>query len=62
VAAIPEVEELNIGHSIVSRAVFVGLAESVRQVRAAMDRARGASAPAPERGPVPERDRGAVTA
>ncbi len=40
VAVIAEVEELNIGHSIVSRAVFVGLAESVRAVRAAMDRAR----------------------
>ena len=41
VAAIPEVEELNIGHSIVSRAVYLGLAESVRQVRRAMDAARG---------------------
>jgi pyridoxine 5-phosphate synthase len=40
VAAIPEIEELNIGHSIVSRAIFVGLAESVREIRAAMDRAR----------------------
>ena len=40
VAAIAEVEELNIGHSIVSRAVYVGLTESVRQVRAAMDAAR----------------------
>jgi pyridoxine 5-phosphate synthase len=42
VAAIPEVEELNIGHSIVSRALFVGLAASVREIRAAMDAARGA--------------------
>ncbi len=41
VAAIPEVEELNIGHSIVSRAVFVGLAAAVREMRAAMDAARG---------------------
>ena len=40
VAAIPEVEELNIGHSIVSRAVFVGLAEAVREMRAVMDVAR----------------------
>jgi|SRR5688500_2916575 len=40
VAAIPEVEELNIGHSIVSRAVFVGLVESVREIRQAMDAAR----------------------
>ncbi len=40
VAAIAEVEELNIGHSIVSRAIFVGLAESVREMRRAMDAAR----------------------
>ncbi|MBI1809257.1 MAG: pyridoxine 5'-phosphate synthase [Gemmatimonadetes bacterium] len=40
VAAIPEVEELNIGHSIVSRAVFAGLAASVREMRQAMDVAR----------------------
>lgn len=40
VAAIPEIEELNIGHSIVSRAVFVGLAEAVREIRQAMDAAR----------------------
>jgi pyridoxine 5-phosphate synthase len=40
VAAIAEIEELNIGHSIVSRAVYLGLAESVRQVRRAMDSAR----------------------
>ena len=42
VAAIPEIEELNIGHSIVSRAVFVGIGEAVREMRKAMDRARGA--------------------
>jgi pyridoxine 5-phosphate synthase len=40
VAAIPEIEELNIGHSIVSRAVFVGLEEAVREMRRAMDAAR----------------------
>ena len=40
VAAIPEIEELNIGHSVVSRAVFVGLAEAVRELRTAMDAAR----------------------
>jgi pyridoxine 5-phosphate synthase len=40
VAAIPEIEELNIGHSIVSRAVFVGLDAAVREIRAAMDSAR----------------------
>ena len=47
VAAIPEIEELNIGHSIVSRAIFVGLAESVREIRAAMDRARAPLGVAP---------------
>jgi len=40
VAAIPEIEELNIGHSVVSRAVFVGLPAAVREIRAAMDAAR----------------------
>jgi pyridoxine 5-phosphate synthase len=42
VAAIREVEELNIGHSIVSRSIFVGLAEAVREMRRAMDGARDA--------------------
>lgn len=42
VAAIPEIEELNIGHSIVSRAVFIGLEAAVREMRRAMDEARGA--------------------
>jgi pyridoxine 5-phosphate synthase len=32
VAQIPEIEELNIGHSIVSRAVFVGMEEAVREM------------------------------
>ncbi len=49
VAAIPEIEELNIGHSIVSRAVFVGLAASVREIRAAMDTARGSLHASPAR-------------
>ncbi len=40
VAAIEEIEELNIGHSIVSRAIFVGLEEAVREIRRAMDAAR----------------------
>lgn len=40
VAAIPDIEELNIGHAIVGRAIFIGLAEAVREIRAAMDRAR----------------------
>jgi pyridoxine 5-phosphate synthase len=40
VAAIPEIEELNIGHSIVSRAVFVGLDRAVKKMREAMNAAR----------------------
>lgn len=40
VAAIDGIEELNIGHSIVSRAIFLGLAHAVREVRDAMHRAR----------------------
>lgn len=40
IAALAPVVELNIGHSIVARAVFVGLAEAVREMRAAMQRAR----------------------
>jgi pyridoxine 5-phosphate synthase len=42
VAAIPECEELNIGHAIVGHAVFVGLPEAVRAMRRAMDDARTA--------------------
>jgi pyridoxine 5-phosphate synthase len=43
VAAIPEIEELNIGHSVVSRAIFVGLVEAVRELRHVMDEARASS-------------------
>ena len=40
IAAIPQLRELNIGHSIIADAIFVGLAEAVRRMRAAMDAAR----------------------
>jgi len=40
VAAIPEIVELNIGHFMVGEAIFVGLGETVRHMRALMDRAR----------------------
>ncbi|HJR67938.1 MAG TPA: pyridoxine 5'-phosphate synthase [Gemmatimonadaceae bacterium] len=40
VAAVPEIEELNIGHSIVSRAVFVGIEKAVQEMREAMRAAR----------------------
>lgn len=36
VAGIPEVEELNIGHSVVSRAVMVGMRTAVLEMRRAM--------------------------
>jgi pyridoxine 5-phosphate synthase len=38
VAAIPEVAEFNIGHSIVSRAIFSGLEAAVREIREAIRR------------------------
>ena len=41
IAAIPQVRELNIGHFLIGEAIFVGLEESVRRMRALMDEARG---------------------
>ncbi|UVF21864.1 pyridoxine 5'-phosphate synthase [Microvirga terrae] len=40
VAAIPQIVELNIGHSLIGEAIFVGLDEAVRAMRAAMDEGR----------------------
>jgi pyridoxine 5-phosphate synthase len=40
VAAIPEIVELNIGYAIVGRALFTGLAEAVREMKALMVAAR----------------------
>ena len=40
VAAFPEIEELNIGHSIVSNAVFWGLEEAVRRMKTLVETAR----------------------
>ncbi|HLB54442.1 MAG TPA: pyridoxine 5'-phosphate synthase [Gemmatimonadales bacterium] len=40
VAAIPEIEELNIGHSIMSRAVLQGMTEAVGMMRKLVDGAR----------------------
>ena len=42
IAALNELVELNIGHSIVARAVFVGLAEATREMKAIMLEARNA--------------------
>jgi len=39
VAALPGVRELHIGHAIVSRALFVGMREAVREMKALMVRA-----------------------
>lgn len=39
VAALPEMCELNIGHSIVSRAIFVGFTEAVREMKRLIDEA-----------------------
>lgn len=44
VAAIPEIEELNIGHAIIARAVFSGLYEAVREMKRLMREARLQSA------------------
>ena len=41
IAAIPELVELNIGHSIVARAVFVGLGPAVAEMKQALTGARG---------------------
>ena len=40
IAAIPEMEELNIGHSIIARAIFVGLPTAVQEMKKIMQEAR----------------------
>ena len=39
IVAVPELVELNIGHAIVARALFVGLEQAVKEMRALMERA-----------------------
>ena len=39
-AALPEIYELNIGHSIMGRAMFDGLSKAVADMRAIMQEAR----------------------
>jgi pyridoxine 5-phosphate synthase len=46
IAALPDINELNIGHSIVARALFVGIEEATREMKARMLAAR-AKPPAP---------------
>ena len=40
IAQIPQVVELNIGHSIIAQAIFLGLPDAIRQMKEAMFRAR----------------------
>ena len=40
IAQIPQIHELNIGHSIIADAVFIGLAEAVKQMKAVIKAAR----------------------
>ena len=40
IAAIPELVELNIGHFLISEAIFTGLEAAIRRMRDLMDQAR----------------------
>lgn len=40
IAALPELQELNIGHAIISRAIFVGMVEAVREMKRLLVEAR----------------------
>jgi pyridoxine 5-phosphate synthase len=41
IASIPEIVELNIGHSIVARAIMVGMERAVREMKELLEKARG---------------------
>jgi pyridoxine 5-phosphate synthase len=41
IAAIPEIEELNIGHSIIARASLVGMERAVREMKALLEKSSG---------------------
>jgi pyridoxine 5-phosphate synthase len=43
ISALPEIAELNIGHFLIGEAIFVGLANTVRRMRAAMTEGRAAA-------------------
>ena len=45
IAALPEIAELNIGHFLIGESVFEGLAETIKLMRAAMDRGRKKASP-----------------
>jgi pyridoxine 5-phosphate synthase len=40
IAAIPEMNELNIGHAIIAQALFSGLEKAVRDMRDLLEKAR----------------------
>ena len=40
IAAIPQIHELNIGHSIIAESIFVGVTQAVQQMKAAIQSAR----------------------
>ncbi|MBV9261944.1 MAG: pyridoxine 5'-phosphate synthase [Pseudolabrys sp.] len=44
ISSLPQIVELNIGHFLVGEAVFEGLDNTIRRMRAAMDRGRAAGA------------------
>jgi pyridoxine 5-phosphate synthase len=50
IAALPQIVELNIGHFLVGEAIFIGLGESVRRMRMAMDEGRAGAAKFTSRG------------
>lgn len=41
IAAIPQIQELNIGHFLVGEAIYVGFEATIKRMRALMDEARG---------------------
>lgn len=43
ISALPQIVELNIGHFLIGEAVFIGLAESIRAMRRAIDEGAGAA-------------------
>jgi pyridoxine 5-phosphate synthase len=44
ISALPEITELNIGHYLISEAIFVGLGEAIARMRTAMDAGRARAA------------------
>ena len=40
ISAIPEITELNIGHSIIARSVITGMAEAVKEMKKIMESSR----------------------